>query len=465
MSVPRGRAALAVALAAGGCLFALAGDGIRAYFTPDDMMNLYGAWSSSPLAADRPVGALFYRGFFTLFGLHPMPYRLAAFALLAANLALLYGFCARLARSREVAALACLLGAYQAYLAELYYSTGTIYDLLCCFFFLLALVWYLRIRDAGGLPDWRQTAGLLGLYALALGSKEMAVTLPLLLVVYECIYHRARLWRQWRFVWLALPLTALYALRKTLGPHRMTSNPNYALDLSAHAFLSSWKHYLGDLFYSAVRFNTFNLILLLAAMLALAALARRREMLFAWCFLFIAMLPVAFIAPRGLFAIYMTLPGWYLYASSALTLARDGLVRGFPRFAAAFGVRPEQAALFLLVAALLIPAHLRERPTGKVWVPETHAMVRNVIQPLTARYPTMPRGASVLFLDDPYPKDEWMLTFIFRLVYRDNQIRVDRVKVWPELAKEPARSQYQRVFTLDEKGLREVSGTELSPKF
>jgi len=61
-------------------------------------------------------------------------------------------------------------------------------------------------------------------------------------------------------------------------------------------------------------------------------------------------------------------------------------------------------------------------------------MVRNVIQPLTARYPTMPRGASVLFLDDPYPKDEWMLNFIFRLVYRDNQIRVDRVKVWPELA-------------------------------
>jgi hypothetical protein len=460
MSVPRGRAAPAVALAVGGCFFALAGDGIRAYFTPDDMMNLYGAWSSSPLAADRPVGALFYRSFFALFGLHPLPYRLAAFALLAANLALLYGFCARLARSREVAALACLLGAYQAYLADLYYSTGAIYDLLCYFFFFLTLVWYLRIRDAGGLPDWRQTGGLLGLYALALGSKEMAVTFPVLLVAYECIYHRASGWRQWRFVWLGLPLTGLYALHKTLGGRRMTANPYYALHLTAHAYLSSWKHYLDVLFYGAVRFSTINLVLLLAAMLALAALARRRDLLFAWCFICVAMLPVVFIAPRGLFAVYMTLPGWYLFASGALTLGRDGLMRWFPRFAAAFRVRPEQAALFLLVAAFLIPAHLRERPVGKVWVPETYAAVRNVIAPLMARYPTMPRGAKVLFLEDPYPKEEWMLTFIFRLVYRDDQIRVDRAKVSPELAQEPNRSQYQRVFVLDEKGLREADGTK-----
>jgi hypothetical protein len=457
MTVPRGRAALAVALVAGGCFFALAGDGIRAYFTPDDMMNLYGAWSSSPLTADRPVGALVYRGLFALFGLNPLPYRLAAFALLAANLALLYGFCARLSRSREVAALACLLGAYQAHLADLYYSTGTIYDLLCYFFFFLALVWYLRIRDAGGLPDWRQTAGLLGAYALALGSKEMAATLPVLLAVYECIYHRAKGWRQWRFIWLSVPLAALYAVYKTLGPHRMTANADYALSLTAHAFLSSWKHYMGELLYGAVTFNTFTLVWLLAAMLALAALARRRELLFAWCFIFIAMLPVAFIPPRGLFAVYVTLPGWYLYASGALALGRDRLVCWFPRFAAAFQVRPEQAALFLLVAALLIPAHLRERPGGKAWVGEAHATVRNVIGPLTARYPSMPRGARILFLDDPYPKDEWMLTFIFRLFYRDNQIRVDRAKVWPDLAKEPARSTYQRLFVLDDHGLRDAA--------
>ena len=87
--------------------------------------------------------------------------------------------------------------------------------------------------------------------------------------------------------------------------------------------------------------------------------------------------------------------------------------------------------------------------------------MRNVIEPLSARYPALPRGAKVLFLDDPYPRNEWMLTFIFRLFYRDNQIRVDRAKVWPELAQEPTRSTYQRLFVLDEKGLREAGDTNV----
>ena len=43
---------------------------------------------------------------------------------LLANLGLLYLFCLRLSRSIEVAALACLLGAYQAHLGDLYYNTA-----------------------------------------------------------------------------------------------------------------------------------------------------------------------------------------------------------------------------------------------------------------------------------------------------------------------------------------------------
>ena len=139
MISPKTRGRLAVALVVGGLFFVFAGDGIGAYFTPDDMMNLYRAWSASPaglLGQDRPLGQVLYRALFSLAGLHPLPFRLAAFALLLANLALLYRFCARLAGSRETAALACLVGAYHAHLADLYYSTGAIYDLLCCFFVL-----------------------------------------------------------------------------------------------------------------------------------------------------------------------------------------------------------------------------------------------------------------------------------------------------------------------------------------
>jgi hypothetical protein len=63
----------------------------------------------------------------------------------------------------------------------------------------------------------------------------------------------------------------------------------------------------------------------------------------------------------------------------------------------------------------------------------------------------------VLFLSDPYPIDEWVLTFMFRLHYRDKNIQVIRAKVWPALAAPEVRQQYDRVYVLDDAGLRQVS--------
>jgi hypothetical protein len=455
MPAPRTRAALACAFLIGALFFAFAGDGLRSYFTPDDMMNLYFAWSAPILHADRPVGALVYRGLFALFGLHPLPYRVLAYALLLANLGLLYLFCARVSHSREAAALACLLGAYHAHLSDLYYSTGTIYDLLCFFFLFLAFTYYLEIRDSGAFPSWPQTAALTGLLLLAMGSKEMAVSLPVLLVVYETIYHRAKGWTRWRFIWIGGGMTALFLIYKTTGARRMTGNPDYALTFSIHAIMAACKRYLDDLSYGAVRFNSVKIVFVLVLMLVFAALVRRRELLFAWCFVLLAASPILFIPPRALFAAYVTLPGWYLYGATLLMMCRDTIMLQFARVAASLHVKPEQASLFLVVGLLLIPLHRIEKPLGNGWVPWSHGTVRTVISGLS-RYPEMPRGARVLFLDDPFPKDEWMLTFMFRLFYKDDQMRIDRAQVWPRQAEEPARSEYQRFFVLDNQGLREV---------
>src|SRR5262249_54867647 len=111
------------ALIIAGFTLRFAGDGLLVSFTPDDLMNLYLAWFRPIAEAERPVGALFYRGVFALFGLNPLPYRIFCFLLLFANCVLLYRFCVRLSGSREIGATACLIGAYHAHLADLYYST------------------------------------------------------------------------------------------------------------------------------------------------------------------------------------------------------------------------------------------------------------------------------------------------------------------------------------------------------
>ena len=121
-----------------------------------------------------------------------------------------------------------------------------------------------------------------------------------------------------------------------------------------------------------------------------------------------------------------------------------------------------QAALFATVACLLFVAHWREKPLGMRWVPETHEQVRQILEPLQRRNANLPAGAKVLFVSDPYPVDEWLLTFVFRLYYHDKTLRVDRVKPWPELAAPDKQATYDRLYALDAEGLTEVA-RRLSP--
>jgi len=50
----------------------------------------------------------------------------------------------------------------------------------------------------------------------------------------------------------------------------------------------------------------------------------------------------------------------------------------------------------------------------------------------------------VLVLDDPFAKEDFILTFMFRLMFRDEEIQVKRAKT-PFTP--PAGESYDRVFT------------------
>jgi hypothetical protein len=227
----------------------------------------------------------------------------------------------------------------------------------------------------------------------------------------------------------------------------MTDNPAYHPRLSWDALMEGWRHYLYDLFYGAIPLTNARVVLLWTALLVVALLVRRRAILFAWLIIFLGLLPINFITPRGFFVVYLALPGWYLYAAVLLVALRDALVhRGAAPFAG-LEASPRQVGLFLLVLGLLVPLHHRRKPLGSAWVAEAHQWVRAVNEPLTRRFPTFPHGATVLFLADPYPVEDWILTFIFRLHYRDDEIRVDRVKINPALAS--SASDYNFRFRLD----------------
>lgn len=417
--------------------FWFAGGGLWARFTGDDLTNLnvhlapsfarlllsnFTYWTS----AYRPMGGIVYAVVYRLAGFHPMPFRVVSFALLLGNLWLLYRVCLRLTGRREIALLAALLASYHAWLVNLYYSTGTIYELACFAFYFAAFDYYLNIRQAGKIPRPRQLAWLLALYVCALNSKELAVTLPLSLACYEWIWHRpqwsARAYARWlaregRAAAIAALVTVPYVVGKLAGPDALAAQPAYRPLVSPSRYLHAFHLYLNVLFYQDHVFRAGNTALLLAAMLGLALWRRSRPMLFAWCFVLFSVLPFIFVPHYSGFFIYLPMAGWVLFAATALVMLRQRVARAVP-----------PAALFLAVALALAPLHAREsRKTMQVFASAALPTTEMTAE-LGRVQPAVARGARLYFESDPFPPHEYWLVFLARLFYHDPTIEVSRAR-------------------------------------
>jgi hypothetical protein len=463
-----------------GWLLLFAHNGLWAPFSGDDLMNLHGHLSRPPasLMVDnlrywstsfRPLGGLFYVLLYRWFGLDPLPFRLACFGLLALNLGLLGRFTLRLSESREVAFLALLLAGYHAWFVDLYYSTGTVYDLLCYSFYLGAFNVYLGVRSRGLVLSWRRVGMVAALYVCALDAKEMAVSLPLLLAAYEVIYHwrairgsgPAWLWREGRGVLVTGLLSLPYVAGKLTGAGSLVENPAYRLHISPGRYLDAFHLYLNPLLYQEHVFRDPNTIQLMLVMLALAVWQRSRPLLFAWCFLTVSLLPVAFIAHYSGFFLYLPMAGWSLYAAVLLVMARRLLVSLLVRLVRASEFQAGRmriasvVALPVLVALFLAPHHRRESVKTLRIFESAQPPSRQIAQELIALRPSLPRGARVLFVNDPFSKDEYFLFFLTRLLYRDMSISVDRAP--PGQSQQTGHGHYDAVFTFER--LRLVDST------
>jgi hypothetical protein len=430
-----------------------AGQGLRGDFTYDDLMNLYFAWIRpipDLLQANllffkpppRSLGNLFYALGFHFAGLNAAPYRVIFFAFLSANVYLTYCFARLLTGSREIAAVACLLHSFHGSAAALYYNTGTCYDVFCFFFYFSAFIYYLRIRQADRNPAPWQIALIACLYIAALNSKEMAVTLPVLMGVYELLYHQHDSWRG-RIATLGVLgiITAAYAAGITRGPGSLANIPAYTMVFSATSYLEQTQSYLNDLIYSQNAFDSVRSLALLLVLFAAAWLSSDRRLKFCWLFITIGVLPIAFIPPRGIYAVYIPMVGLAIFAATLLV-----------RVARRPGNEFARAGLFVAATLGLAVIHVRGAATNVAWISAEEHHIRNVILQLTRLCPDALPRSSVLFLKDPFEGRVWDSTFLLRLFYRDNEITVDRG------TEGRARGTHTYIWTFEEGKLLEAGG-------
>ncbi|WP_321474998.1 glycosyltransferase family 39 protein [uncultured Paludibaculum sp.] len=390
--------------------FWFAGGGLRVSFTPDDLTNLYRCWVDpwrDVLLANlkfwspyyRPMGALFYRILYGLFGFHPEPLRILCFALIVVNSGLLYRVTTALTGSKSVGALAALLGAFHGEFEDLYYNGGTIYDLLCFTFYFSALWSYIEDRKAGRPVRWWL---LVPLYVCALNSKELAVTLPLTLLAYDAVYTR-------RLSWAGIVtgcLTIPYAVSKLSRKSIFTGIPAYHQDISVKNYFTHYARYADMLFYQSPGwFNAAQLCVLLAILLVVAVRSKNPTLRFSMAFLLFSVLPVIFIPLRGsLFVMYIPIAGWFIYFATLL----DRLP-----------LRP--ARTFAVVAVSLFVLH--DAHTRKATVdPAIAQTIERVRHECGAPH----KGEKFKLPGHPFPADSWNLLYIARLHFGDKNLDIDR---------------------------------------
>jgi hypothetical protein len=411
--------------------------GAAMFFSGDDMMNMYGAWTLNAsrlgrslieiwIPVYRPLGAAVYRVFYAIFGFHPLPLYILCWLLLAANVVLAWRFLREVLPKPFAALTALSIVLVHGTFQDLYISAGTIYDRLSFLFIVLGLTIYARMKEKPGVGD---SALVCLMCILAMDSKESGIALPVLLAIYEVVFVR----RSFRSVApLYAALTAISLIFVFLRVHRtpaLTANAAYAPHASPTLWLTRIAEYFGILTYGHVSFTAVTVAAVLVVTAAIAVFLRDRAMIFGWLFFAVTVTPVALIASR---------PGYVLYVPEL------GLGIWFAGLLWRVGAERLPVAAFAVVTVATLWFHARNWPAP---LSPADSPEFRLTEQFRREYPDLPKGAKLLFVSDAFPKPAFDLLFNLRMMYHDPTIRADRLEAPPD--QQPDRKNpvtYDRVF-------------------
>ena len=446
--------ALAVCLAAYFLAFNWAS--LRVHFALDDISNIghyyeYSPWqlvlsNFLPWRGDsRPMGGLYYIPIYHFAGLNPVPYQAVLLAILLVNVYLVYCFARQLGASEIAAGLAALASCYHGGIANLYYNAAFIFDAMCCVFYLAAFCYYLRFRNRGQLLGPIQTIVFLGLFLCALNSKEMAVSIPPMLLIYEFLYHPPKAFNvSTLLAWVrgparmsliagVLDLADIYG--KMFGPVPMISAESYHPVFTLDRLKAFQSGAMRDLFYSWDSTPGWKEILVLWTVLAaLAWWTRKRPVLpLLFWFLVIIAIPIEFLPGKGQACLTLLMVGGAIFVAVVFASAVEWIDRLLVQ---GFGV---PAAVRYFVTVALVGAALF------IWVRDQRRLREfighepmtslgfetwDLIEQLRASDYRAKPGGLVVFTEDPFP-NTYDMYFLARLWVHDRTVIVHASRQGP----------------------------------
>jgi len=283
---------------------------------PDFFTSLKSFSPAANFSIYRPLATLSYAIGYAVLKLNPFIFHLFSVLWHAAVCAMLYFTLALMLRDKSAALLASLIFSVHPAQTETVAWVSQQSNLISLFFFLLSFHMWIRMS---GIKEGEKRkifyAVSAASYGIALLGKEMAVSLPLILLLYD-IYAKQGIRKKLKLYAPFLMTTLLYVILRTLVLGRVSGQDQYvggSLYKVALAMIKSYGFYMrvmllpvklcvGHIYGSPKSLLEPAVVLSLAAVAVLLALAlffsvkRRQEGFFVLWF-FVTLLPVSNIIP------------------------------------------------------------------------------------------------------------------------------------------------------------------------
>ena len=286
---------------------------------------------------------------------------------------------------------------------------------------------------------------------MALNCKEMAVTLPVIVLIYE--FLKSPGWTDWKAFlrWIrtyAAPsliaglLTISYIYGKIHGSGSLASLDPYRPIYSWYNFTASNAKFVGQLLFAGHTITPIALLFLWALVFIYAFVRRDRTLQLMAFWIVIVPLPVAFIVPmRGDASLYLLLFGWAMIFAKVtfdlITLiSKFSVFLGNRSLPAATGAiigdvsRKVSSRVFRIVATLLVAfalAAFTQRENQRLRVPwlNVGSKTSHVIHTFRSLGLRPLHGSSVLLLlKENIFQNKWNVFFIASLVWNDHSLRI-----------------------------------------
>jgi hypothetical protein len=166
-----------------------------------------------------------------------------------------------------------------------------------------------------------------------------------------------------------------------------------------------------------------------------------RKLGLCWILFVVGVLPVAFIAPRGLASAWIPILGLLAYAAISVVALRDAVLK----LAGRTSWKPAaQVVLFLLAARFMVRMHENMRYVYNAFQPE-YNRIEDVRLSLKKLCPAVRKGSRMLVVTNPFG-DNYSILFLVNLLYGDSTIQVQQLFRFQPRPDAAALAAYDYVF-------------------